>query len=60
MSGTIELSKAQIAYVVEKTGIESPKDAVVYFAELMTLEKISLRKMSLVITKMMAKEGKKR
>lgn len=58
MNGQIQLNKEQAEYIIDKTGISDLKQAVVYFAELMILEKIPPSKLSLCVTKMMEREGK--
>lgn len=57
---SLKLTYEQLGWVVEKTGIESPKEALEYFATLMKQEGIPPRKMPLVVEKLMDRERRKK
>lgn len=59
MSEKVRLTYEQLAYIVEKTGIEDPKKAVEYFAEIMAMESINPGKIQACVIKLMEKERKR-
>jgi hypothetical protein len=54
----MRLTFGQIAWIVEKTGISDPEQAIVRFAELMKMEGLSPRKLPEVVEKIMARESR--
>ena len=54
----MRLTFGQIAWIVEKTGISDPEQAIVRFAELMKIEGLSPRKLPEVVEKIMARESR--
>lgn len=59
MSDTrLKLTFEQITFIMEQTGIKDPKDAMIYFAEIMKKEGLRPRQMPDVVTKMMARMRK--
>lgn len=57
---SLKLTYEQLGWVVEKTGITDPKEALEYFATLMKHEGIPPRKMPLVVEKLMDRERRKK
>ena len=57
--GVISLSGKQVKYLMEKTGAETPEEAMEMFAVAMHAEKVDPEKMPIYIKAMMEKEGKK-
>ena len=55
---TIELSKEEIDFIVESTGISERKIAIEYFAKLMSLENIQIKHMPVLVRKMMKRKKK--
>jgi hypothetical protein len=54
MSDTkLRLTFEQIGFIMEQTGIKDPKEAMIYFAEVMKMEGLKPRQMPEVVTKMM-------
>ena len=54
------LTHEQLAYIIDKTGIQDPKQAIERFAELMKMEGIPPRKIVKVVTKLMERERNRR
>lgn len=55
----LRITQEQLSYIVEKTGIKDPKEAVIYFAEVMVMEKIHPSKMPECVNKMIQRERKR-
>lgn len=49
----LKLTFEQIGFIMEQTGIRDPKEAMIYFAEVMKKEGLRPRQMPEVVTKMM-------
>lgn len=57
---SVRLTYEQLAYIVEQTGINDPKEAMIYFAEIMKKEGLRPRQMPEVVAKLMERERRKR
>ena len=56
----LRLTYEQLAFIVEQTGIKDPKDAMIYFAEVMKKEGLRPRQMPEVVSKMMERQRRKK
>ena len=56
----LRLTYEQLAFIVEQTGIKDPKDAMIYFAEIMKKEGLRPRQMPEVVSKMMGRQRRKK
>lgn len=58
-SFSVQFTKKQVEYLMQKTGAEDPDEAIEIFAYLITGEKIDPSKMPLYVNKLMDKDGVK-
>lgn len=56
----LRLTYEQLAFIVEQTGIQEPKEAMIYFAEVMKMEGLKPRQMPEVVEKMMNRQRRKK
>jgi len=54
----LKLTYEQLGYIMEQTNISDPKQAIVYFAEIMKKEGIKTKLMSEAVAKLMEKQRK--
>lgn len=60
MNNAVRLSYHQIDWISKATGIPDRQQAINYFAELMTKERIDISRMPVYVQRMMEKEAKKK
>jgi hypothetical protein len=56
----LRLTYEQLAFIVEQTGITDPKQAMIYFAEVMKKEGLRPRQIPEVVAKMMDRQRRKK
>lgn len=57
---SLRLTYEQLAYIVEQTGITDPKEAMIYFAEIMKKEGLRPRQMPEVVAKLMERQRRQK
>ena len=56
---SVKLTREQINFIIDKTGIPDRDRAIEYFAEIMIMERVHPYKMAEVVDKMMARDRKR-